>query len=718
MSLRTQILALLAIPFIALTLIGGFKTVADWERYENAQINQSDIQTSVALLKVIHQLQVERGLSAVFLTSNGTTAGTDLKEARTQVDRAIEKIPSGADAPLQHLDQVGDLRKQVSAQHLTTGEMGARYSAVIADMLSDVGKTFLHQNSNDLAQISSALMNMTYAKEAAGQQRAAGATGFVAGQFDQRVYNWFASTGAREQQLLDIAELSFVQLMPDLQIRKGLAATELPAIRQEVLMTPPGAAAPNYLPLDWFERATVWIESLYKVEASVADQMTLLAAQEAQSARLSVISTGAAMIISLLVSSFIAWRLIRSFSRQINFLQDDLDRLSRKEFDFEPAQIDARNEIGRLSRAMDQTRVALAEAEAKLRDIENNRIAARGAVVGTLDEHLARLSKRDLTCAITETFPEEYEELRKSFNDTVETLKGTMEQVVDASSSIHNGATEISSASEDLSSRTESQAATLEETAAALEQLTASVKSSADGARDVEHTVKDARQEAVMSGEVVQNAVAAMTKIEESSKKISQIIAVIDDIAFQTNLLALNAGVEAARAGDAGKGFAVVASEVRALAQRSGEAATEIKALIGDSSKQVSQGVELVRDTGEALSSIVERVNAISDLVSNIAEAAAEQSIGLSEINMGVGQLDQVTQQNAAMVEEATAAGHMLHADAGNLADLMAQFSIDHYAPSPKIKEPSQPVSETPLAREPLPPQPPQKIVNGGWEEF
>ncbi|MVO18740.1 methyl-accepting chemotaxis protein, partial [Parasedimentitalea huanghaiensis] len=236
---------------------------------------------------------------------------------------------------------------------------------------------------------------------------------------------------------------------------------------------------------------------------------------------------------------------------------------------------------------------------------------------------------------------------------------------------------EISQASDDLSQRTESQAATLEQTAAALEEMTTSVKSASEGARSVEGIVNEAKSEAEASGTVVQNAVSAMTEIEDSARHISQIISVIDDIAFQTNLLALNAGVEAARAGEAGRGFAVVASEVRALAQRSSDAAMEIKTLIGDSSKQVEQGVDLVGKAGTALNSIVERVSHISQLVSEMAVGTSEQSTGLGEINLGVTQLDQVTQQNAAMVEEATAASHLLNTDANKLAKLVSHFNID-----------------------------------------
>lgn len=298
-------------------------------------------------------------------------------------------------------------------------------------------------------------------------------------------------------------------------------------------------------------------------------------------------------------------------------------------------------------------------------------------VVKTVGSHLGEMARGRLDCAISGSFPGEYEELRTNFNAAVASLKDTMKQVVGASESIKNGATEVSQASDDLSHRTESQAATLEETAAALEEMTVSVKSAADGARNVENTMDEARKEAESSGEIVTKAVAAMSTIESSSDKIAQIIGVIDDIAFQTNLLALNAGVEAARAGEAGKGFAVVASEVRGLAQRSADAATEIKVLITESSKQVEQGVTLVGDAGKSIDTIVRRVNEISKLISDIANGAVEQSTGLGEINTGVSQLDNVTQQNAAMVEQATAAGHMLQADATKLSGLMARFELD-----------------------------------------
>ncbi|MAW78889.1 MAG: chemotaxis protein [Parvularcula sp.] len=318
------------------------------------------------------------------------------------------------------------------------------------------------------------------------------------------------------------------------------------------------------------------------------------------------------------------------------------------------------------------------ELERKRNEEERARKAAEQAtVVSALASGLQSLSEGDLTSQIQQAFAEEYEQLRLDFNAAVTKLSDAMRGVVLNADGIRTSAGEISQAADDLSRRTEGQAATLEETAASLEELTASVKGAAEGADKANRVVSEAKRNAEESGEVVREAVAAMSEIEKSSEQISQIISVIDDIAFQTNLLALNAGVEAARAGDAGRGFAVVASEVRALAQRSSDAAKEIKTLISTSSQHVGRGVDLVGQAGKALHEIVDSVTNINDLVSTIATSAKEQSTGIGEINVAVNQLDQVTQQNAAMVEESTAASHSMAQEAEELARMVAAFKTD-----------------------------------------
>ncbi len=317
----------------------------------------------------------------------------------------------------------------------------------------------------------------------------------------------------------------------------------------------------------------------------------------------------------------------------------------------------------------DQSR-AIAEAEARRKEME----AAQKRVVDALRVALGKLAEGDLTAEIAETFSADYEQLRVDFNEATRRLLDAMRAVVENAQSIRSEAGEISSASDDLSRRTEKQAATLEETAAALDELTSSVKSAADVAAQANKMVAQAKENAEKSGEVVREAVVAMGEIEESSDKISKITSVIDEIAFQTNLLALNAGVEAARAGEAGRGFAVVASEVRALAQRSSDAAREIAELISASSGQVKRGVDLVDQAGAALTGIQHSVSEIFNGVSEIAVSAQQQSAGLGEINTAVNQLDQVTQQNAAMFEQATAASHALTREAETLTQTTGRF--------------------------------------------
>ncbi len=296
------------------------------------------------------------------------------------------------------------------------------------------------------------------------------------------------------------------------------------------------------------------------------------------------------------------------------------------------------------------------------------------AVVEALATGLDRMSSGDLTVRLETAFAPEYERLRSDFNRTVEQLGKTVGTIVGITDAIRTGTGEITAAADDLSRRTEQQAASLEETAAALDEITATVRKTAESATNAKKLVGASQAGAEKSSKVVQDAVAAMQTIEGSAKEITHIIGVIDEIAFQTNLLALNAGVEAARAGDSGRGFAVVASEVRALAQRSAEAAKEIKALISTSSQQVSRGVELVGETGRSLKQIIDEVGQISIVVTDIAASAQEQATGLHEVNTAVNQMDQVTQQNAAMVEQSTAASHSLAQETSELNRLTAFF--------------------------------------------
>jgi len=335
------------------------------------------------------------------------------------------------------------------------------------------------------------------------------------------------------------------------------------------------------------------------------------------------------------------------------------------------------------------TDITASERERFRRDAEREATEqAQAEVVSALAEGLKRLASGDLTVSIDAELQGPYARIRDDFNSAASSLRAVMGAVRSTTAIICAGADQIAGAADDLSRRTEQQAASLEETAAALDQITATVKRSAAGAQDAFQVASDTRAEAERSGGVVREAVTAIHDIQESARKISNIIGVIDEIAFQTNLLALNAGVEAARAGDAGRGFAVVAAEVRALAQRSAEAAKEIKALISASSQQVDRGVGLVGETGKTLTAIVDRVASIDGLVSEIAQSAREQSTGLAEVNTAVNQMDNVTQQNAAMVGQATAAAAQLKREALELGELMSQFEMGEREAAPARSQP------------------------------
>jgi methyl-accepting chemotaxis protein len=345
-------------------------------------------------------------------------------------------------------------------------------------------------------------------------------------------------------------------------------------------------------------------------------------------------------------------------------------------------------------------------------------VSSRVDSVNKIAGALSALAEGDLEQRIAEPLTVELDKIRVDFNRALDKLQQTMKSIAVNADAVREGAKEITNASDDLSRRTEQQAASIEETAAALDQITATVRKTAEGAVEARSVVGTAKNDAQRSGAVVHEAVTAMQAIESSSKKIENIIGVIDEIAFQTNLLALNAGVEAARAGEAGRGFAVVATEVRALAQRSADAAKEIKALISESGEQVGSGVRLVGLTGEALTRIVGHVDQMSGLMSEIASAAQEQATGLGQVNSAVNQMDKVTQQNAAMVEQSTAASHSLAGEAEELMRLVKQFRTgvgqsSRISPGVPSKAASVPrsVADRPAVDRPRP-APPRETVS------
>ncbi|MDE8350057.1 MAG: methyl-accepting chemotaxis protein [Acidocella sp.] len=462
----------------------------------------------------------------------------------------------------------------------------------------------------------------------------------------------------------------------------------LPAITQNN----PAAIAQSMARLGEIYRAHRGVINDIVAKATAADN-----ANEAQAAAqigfyTKMMLAGLAVVVLMVLGAL--WFMRHKVIGPVDQLSAYMKSLAAGELEREVPLQNSNDEIGDMARATAAFRDSilghrnlLAEQEAERAAAEYDRKRHEAAredamqqldvVVNAMTMGLDKVTKGELTFRLQEWFPEDYKKLRMDFNQAIEQLMQTMRAVVRSTQAVTASANELTHASDDLSRRTEQQAATLEETAAALDEITATVRRTAASADEANAIVDKAKSDTEHSSVTVKETVAAMSGIETSSRQIGNIIGVIDEIAFQTNLLALNAGVEAARAGDAGRGFAVVATEVRALAQRSADAAKEIKQLIFTSGEQVEIGVKLVGDTGKALTRMVGQVAQISRIVGEIAAAAKEQASALGQVNTAINQMDQVTQQNAAMVEQSTAASHGLAAEAKDLANIIAQFKTE-----------------------------------------
>jgi len=638
---------------------------------------------------LIHELQKERGYSAGFIASRGANFKSELPMQRDASSDAITTLWSELvlllnERPEQirdirdRLDQLAEIRTKVDALALTVPEMAGFYTKTI-NLLIDVSRTVGFQSSQgEILTLLAARTLLGSAKEAAGLERAMGATG-LGGGFTPPVFNRYLKLNGAQNALLNEA----AGIAPELELLAHLQSSEaykaIQSTRERVIATAESGVSDGLTAGQWFAVSTAWIDLLREEELKIINAVTALSQateSKAETKLQSLIAFGAIFTIAVsLISIFSFERMISRIKYMIGVIQ----QFTAGNYNVFVEGIDGKDELSRMARELYHFKPDTLEMRrnAEQRKADQERIKQeQDHVVTAIREGLGRLSAGDLTQNLGEAFPREYEDLRHDFNSTVSKLNSTLCDVADATLSIRSGSGALERSSTELSHRATEQAQNVELTATTLKDVTSGVREASQSASNVKQTTDSAKTAAVDCGPVVQQATDAMEEISGSSQRIAQIISVIEDIAFQTNLLALNAGVEAARAGEAGRGFAVVASEVRALAHRSSEAAMEINALIGESSVQVKNGVDLVNKAGNALDSIVEQVSEVSNLVSELAHDSVQQAGELEEINSSVSQVNQVTQETTAMVQETKRTCEDLNGYAGQLDRLVGQFKL------------------------------------------
>jgi methyl-accepting chemotaxis protein len=707
-KISNRLILAVAIPSLAsiattcLVLAGHYREYVEYSRMNGLMHFASAIDLAA------HDLQVERGRTASFLGSGGKTGRDPMTEARNQTDKALADLAGIAgkvsdlpddvfqlDALADKLRALPDLRSKINDQTTDGPSAIGAYTSVIAEARSKLDAIPWQATDPSMALEANALASLALMKEYAGQQRAMVAQSLSTGKLDEALYAKIHAADANQVGILRLLTETYKGASHE-QFNAMLSApavTEFEALRSIVLSMPPGASTAAVAPDVWFKAATARIDELRKFELVLVAAMSDKSAAFASQAWTQVLIWLTAAAGGLLAIAALCFVIARSITVPIAAITRTMGVLSEGDYSSEVPFRDRGDEIGSMAAAVAVFREnglqrgrleAEAEAGRSLSERQRQERERREAqeasevkfAVDGLATGLGALAEGKLAFRLNTPFAERLDRTRVDFNNAIDGLEDALRRVGENAQAIAAGSNQIRASADDLSRRTEQQAASVEETAAALHQITTTVADSSKRADEAGRLVAATREDAEKSGTIVDRAVDAMHEIERSSDEISNIIGVIDEIAFQTNLLALNAGVEAARAGEAGKGFAVVAQEVRELAQRSATAAKEIKGLIGKSGEHVKSGVELVGATGTALARIVGRVKEINDNVLSIVEGSKEQATGIAEINDSVAMMDQGTQQNAAMVEESTAASHSLAREAEALFQLLSMFQI------------------------------------------
>jgi methyl-accepting chemotaxis protein len=632
---------------------------------------------------------------------------------------------------------ISNVRRDIDALSITGPKAVTYFSSTIANLIGLIEAAGELSDDLRINQRSRAFVAIVKRKELAGQERATASGAFAAGEFAPDVHRNFLRLLALQEAQMSAFERDATKAEIDAVagVLKGAVVDELGRMRAIAAAAPfDKAAVKTVAAPDWFSTITQYIDLLKTAEDRVAAEFlsaTHAVANEDRSAFYGIAAVSVAVLLLVLAMTIVV---VSSITRPIARLLPTMSELAKGNHGVEVADTERGDEIGEMAKAVlvfreagrENTRLQAqtkeqesrslrerAAAEAKimadldaavgglvkaamagdfsqrvplegkqgtirnLADAMNTMCENMGKVMNDLVTMLSSLAEGDLMQRISGSYQGMFGTLKDRANTTAETLSSTVSGISAAVKEVTNAAAEISTSTTDLSQRTEEQAASLEETSASMEEMSGTVKSNAENAQRANQLAAGARAVADRGTAVVADTVEAMGRIEKSSSKITAIIGVIDEIARQINLLALNAAVEAARAGEAGRGFAVVASEVRSLAQRSSQAAKDISDLISNSSAQVKDGADLVNRTGESLKEIVDAIRKVADIVGHIATASAEQSTGIDQINKALTQMDEVTQQNSALVEENAATAKTLEEQAEAMTRQVTFFRID-----------------------------------------
>lgn len=688
MTLRKQMLLLAGFPALGLLMVGGLLCALKFMEYREARDGQQRVEQARVLTELVHVLQVERGQSAGFLASGGQNFADDLPQSRLAVDGVVSQLSGDGDVLRSELQSLAQMRTLVDEKSVSVPDIAEEFTTLIRRTLVKSETLILSQTNPDLTRLGAGLVGLSEAKEAAGLQRAAGAAGLGAGAFDATTFRAFVERGAVEASYLKTAKLELGHTLQGLDFDSDRADSGVAEVQQAISAAGAGVPVSIVSAPEWFDRSTRWIESLRAAENRVYQKMETMAEASAHNAASLLAFTIAISLLTFGVALFIARWVITGLSARLKTFSEELSRIGERDFSARTDLEEDRTEFGPMFEDLEKTKENLRISETRLREADEE----RALVIETLNSAMEQLAQGDLALTIKEEFPDDYEDLRARYNESVGQLASALATVYGSVDVIACSISELTSSTSQLSERSASQAAAVEQTTAALAQLSGSVSQSAETARGTRDVAVTLRDDALTGRQQVEDVIDAMQRIAESTQKMTTMISMIEDIAFQTNLLALNAGVEAARAGESGRGFAVVASEVRSLAVRVSDTTNEIKALMEQATASTTSGVSLVEKAGKAFRSISEGVEASSTSVGQIATDTEVQAGSIGEIKSAMVELDSATQSQTAMVEDSLRVGLALNEQADTLQTLLNRFQFERRSiESPGVPPTGQP---------------------------